>query len=112
MNFFTPKLMKIRWSSLFFGCFATHFRIKLSTHGSNFNSILVIMSELKFFLFTGVFTQNFNIVDLVKFLKRYKKLHIQITVVTLKVTSCITMRQKKSEKSENPRYYGKNKLFS
>jgi uncharacterized membrane protein len=87
--------MKIRWSSLFVGSFATHFQIKLSTHGSNFNSIFVIMSELKFFLFTRVLTQNFNIVDLVKFLEKNQKLHIQITVVTLKVTSCRTMSQKK-----------------
>jgi hypothetical protein len=30
MNFSTPKLMKIRWSSFFFGSFAPHFQIKLS----------------------------------------------------------------------------------
>jgi hypothetical protein len=95
MNFFTPKLMKIRWSSLFFGSFATHFQIKLSTYGSNFNSMFVIISELKFFLFTGILTQNFNIVDLVKFLKKYRKLHIQITAVTLKVTLCRTKSKKK-----------------
>jgi hypothetical protein len=77
MNFFTPKLMKIRWSSLFWGSFATHFRIKLGTHGSNFNSIFVTMSELKFFLLTRVLTQNFNIVDLVKFLEKYQKLYNQ-----------------------------------
>jgi hypothetical protein len=76
VNFFTPKLMKIGWSSLFFGSFARHFQIKLSRHGSNFDSIFVIMSEIKFFLLTGVLTQNFNIVDLVKFLKRNKKLYI------------------------------------
>ena len=35
VNFFSPKLMKIRWSSLFFGSFAHYFWIKLSTHGSN-----------------------------------------------------------------------------
>jgi hypothetical protein len=35
LNFFTPKLMKIGWSFLFFGSFATHFLIKLNTHGSN-----------------------------------------------------------------------------
>jgi hypothetical protein len=68
VNFFTPKLTKIRWSSLFFGSFAPHFQIKLNTHGSNFNSIFVIMSELKFFLLRGALTQNFNTVDLVKFL--------------------------------------------
>jgi hypothetical protein len=73
--------------------------MKLSTHGSNlnsifvimselefflltgvltqnFNSIFVIMSELEFFLLTGVLTQNFNTVDLVKFLEKIQKLHI------------------------------------
>jgi hypothetical protein len=34
------------------------------------------MSELEFFLLTGVLTQNFNIVDLVKFLEKNQKLHI------------------------------------
>jgi hypothetical protein len=76
MNFFTPKLMKIIWYSLFFGSFASHFQIKVTPHGSNLNSIFVIMSELEFFLLTGVLTQNFNIVDLVKFLEKNQKLHI------------------------------------
>jgi hypothetical protein len=76
MNFFTPKLMKIRWSSLFLGSFVPHFQIKLSTHGSNFNSILVIMNELEFFLLIGVLIQNFNTVDLVKILEKNQKLHI------------------------------------
>jgi hypothetical protein len=58
--------MKIRWSSLFWGSFAHHFYIKLSTHGSNLNSMFGIMSELKFFLLMGVMTQNFNTMDLVK----------------------------------------------
>jgi hypothetical protein len=48
----------------------------LSIHNSNLNSIFVIMSELKFFLLTGVLIQNFNIVVLVKFLKKTQKLHI------------------------------------
>jgi hypothetical protein len=48
----------------------------LSTHGSNFNSIIVIMSGLKFFLLTGVLIENFNTVDLVKFLEKNQKLHI------------------------------------
>jgi hypothetical protein len=65
--------MKIRWSSLFWGAFAPHFQIKLSTHGSNPNSIFVIMSELKFFLLTRVLNQNFNTMDLVKFLEKNKK---------------------------------------
>jgi hypothetical protein len=34
--------------------FATHFQIKLSTHGSNLNSIFVIMSELEFFFDRGL----------------------------------------------------------
>jgi hypothetical protein len=75
-NFFIPKLMKIRWSSLFFGSFAHHFQIKLSIHGSNLNSMFVVMSELKFFLLTGVLTQNFNTVYLVKFLGKIQKLYI------------------------------------
>jgi hypothetical protein len=33
-------------------------------------------------------------VKLVKFLEKYQKLHIQIKVVTLKVTPCRTMRRK------------------
>jgi hypothetical protein len=76
MNFFIPKLMKIRWSFLSFGSFAPHFQIKLSTQGSNLNSIFVITSELEFFFLMGILTQNFNIVDLIKFLERNKKLHI------------------------------------
>jgi hypothetical protein len=55
VNFFTPKLMEIRWSSFLFGSFAPHFQIKLSTHGSNLNSLFVIMSELKLFLLVGFF---------------------------------------------------------
>jgi hypothetical protein len=98
MNFFTPKLMKIRWSSLFFGSFAPHFQIKLSIHGSNFNSRFVSMSELELFLLTGVLTPNFNTIGLVKILEKNQKLHIQILAVTLKVTSCRTMSKRKSEK--------------
>jgi hypothetical protein len=36
--------------------------------------------------------------DLVKFLEKNQKLHIQIIAVTLKVTSCKTMSKKNSEK--------------
>jgi hypothetical protein len=67
------KLMKIRWPSLFWGSFAPHFQIKLKTHSSNLNSIFVIMIELKFFLLIRVLIQNFNTVDLVKFLENNKK---------------------------------------
>jgi endonuclease V-like protein UPF0215 family len=44
----------------------------LSTHGSNLNSIFVIMGELKLILLIGVLIQNFNIVDLEKFLEKIK----------------------------------------
>jgi hypothetical protein len=87
--------MKIRWSFLFFGSFAPHFQIKLNIHGSNLNSTFIIMNELKFFLLTRVLTQNFNTKDLVKFLEKNQKLLILIIAVTLKVTSCKTMRKKK-----------------
>jgi hypothetical protein len=38
--------------------------------------MFVIMSVLKFFLLMGVLTQNFNIVELIKFLGKNQKLHI------------------------------------
>jgi hypothetical protein len=72
VNYFNPKLIKIIWFFFFFGSFAPHFQIKLSTHGLNFNSMFVIMSKLKFFLLTKVLTKNFNTVDLVKFLEKIK----------------------------------------
>jgi hypothetical protein len=111
MNFFTPKLMKIRWSSLFFGSFAPHFQIKLSIHASNFNSIFVSMNELELFLLTGVLTPNFNTMDLVKILEKNQKLHIQILVVTLKVTSCKTMSKKKVKENENQDFMGKTNYY-
>jgi hypothetical protein len=67
----------------------------LSIHGSNCNSRFVSMSKLEFFLLTGVLTPNFNIVGLIKFIGKNKKLHIQIVAVTLKVMSCRTMKKKK-----------------
>jgi hypothetical protein len=73
MNFFTPKSMKIIWSSLFFGSFAPHVQIKLSIQASNFNSRFVSMSELELFLLTGVLTPNFNTMDLVKILEKKSK---------------------------------------
>jgi hypothetical protein len=68
--------MKTRWSFLFLGFFAPYFKIKLSTYGSNLNSIFVIMSELELFFLTGFLIQNFNIVDLVKFIEKNQKLLI------------------------------------
>jgi hypothetical protein len=57
--------------------------------------MFVSMSELKFFLLMRVLTQNFNIVDLVKFLEKNQKLHIRIVVVTLKLISCKTISKNK-----------------
>jgi hypothetical protein len=112
VNFFTPKLMKIRCSSLFFRNFAPYFQIKLSIHTSNFNSRFVSMSELELFLLTRVLTQNFNTVDLVKILEKNQKLHIQIIVVTFEGDIMQNHEQKKKvKKSEKPRFYGQNKLF-
>jgi hypothetical protein len=73
VNFFIPKLMKIRWSFLFFGSFAPHFQIKLSIHASNFNFRFVSMSEVELFFLTGVLTPNFNTMDLVKILEKKSK---------------------------------------
>jgi hypothetical protein len=104
--------MKITWFSLFFGSFAPHFQIKLSIHASNINSIFASMSELELFLLIGVLTTNFNTMDLVKILGKNQKLHIQIVLVILKVTSCRTMSKKKSEKKvKNQDFMGKTNYF-
>jgi hypothetical protein len=76
---------------LFLRFFAHHFQITLSTHGSSLNSIFVSMNELEFFLLTRVLTLNSNFVELIKFLEKNQILHIQIIVVTLKMTSCRTI---------------------
>jgi ribosomal protein L23 len=50
--------------------------------------------------------------DLVKTLEKNQKLHIQIVVVTLKVTSCRTMCKKKSDKKvKNQDFMGKTNYF-
>jgi hypothetical protein len=76
VNFFTPKLLKIRWSSLFFEPFAPHFQIKLSIFALNFNSRFVSVIELELFLLMGILTPNFNTIDLVKILEKNQKIHI------------------------------------
>jgi hypothetical protein len=55
-----------------FWSFAPHFQIKLTTHGSNLNSMFVVMSELELFLLAGVLAQNSNTMDLVKILEEKK----------------------------------------
>jgi hypothetical protein len=49
MNFFTPKLIKIGWTLIFLGFLHITSKIKLSIHGSNIKSMIVIMNELEFF---------------------------------------------------------------
>jgi hypothetical protein len=66
------------------------------------------MSELELFLLKGVLTPNFNTMDLVKFLEKYQKLHIQIIAVAMKVTSCRTMSKKKVK---NQDFMGKTNYF-
>jgi hypothetical protein len=56
----------------FFWVFVPHFQIELSTHSSNLNFMFVIMSELEFVLLMGVLTQNYNTVNLVNFLKKFR----------------------------------------
>ena len=70
------------------------------------------MSELELFLLTGVLTPNFNTVDLVKILEKiqktsysYRSSHIEGDVIYNHE------HKKKVKKSENPRFYGQNKLF-
>jgi hypothetical protein len=70
------------------------------------------MSELELFLLTRVLTPSFNTMDLVKFLEKNKKLHIQIILVTLKVMSCRTMSKKlKLKKIKNQDFMGKTNYF-
>jgi hypothetical protein len=70
------------------------------------------MTELELFLLTGVFTPNFNTMDLVKILEKNEKLHIQILAVTFEDDVMQNHEQKKQvKKSEKPRFYGQNKLF-
>jgi hypothetical protein len=70
------------------------------------------MSELKFFLLRGDLTQNSNTVELVKFLDKYQKFHIQIEVATLKVTSCRNMSKFFWTKVKIQDSVGKTNFFS
>jgi hypothetical protein len=56
----------------FLGSSPPHFQIKLNTHGSNLNSILVIMSDLKLFFSTGVLTQYSTLWTSYNLLKKIK----------------------------------------
>jgi hypothetical protein len=71
------------------------------------------MSEVELFLLTGVLTPNFNTMDLVKILGKKPKTshsdrsgHIEGDIMQNHE------QKKKVKKSEKPRFYGQNKLFS
>jgi hypothetical protein len=49
--------------------------------------------------------------DLVNCFEKNQKLHIQIVLVTLKVTSCRTMSEKKVKKVKNQDFMGKTNYF-
>jgi hypothetical protein len=78
--------MKIRSSSLFFWVFCNSLPNQVEQTSLKSQLHIVIMSELKFFLLMGVLIQNFNTVDLIKFLEKNQKLQNLIIMVTLKVT--------------------------
>jgi hypothetical protein len=70
------------------------------------------MIELEFFLLREVLPQNSNTMELVKFLDKYQKIHIQIEAVTLKVTSCRTMSKNKfGKKVKIQDFVGKTNFF-
>jgi hypothetical protein len=71
------------------------------------------MSELEFFLLTRVLTQNFNTLDLVKFLeKKSKSSHLDHNGHIKGDIMQNHEQKKKLKKSEKPRFYGQNNLFS
>jgi hypothetical protein len=71
------------------------------------------MSELKFFLLIGVLTQNFNTVDLIKFLeKKSETSHFDCSSHIEGDIMQNHEQKKKVEKGEKPRFYGQNKLLS
>jgi hypothetical protein len=110
MNFFTPKLMKIRWSSLFFGSFAHH--LSLEHTWLKFQLQICKYEWAKIiFVDRGLDSKLQHYVPC-KHSWKNQKLHIQIIAVTLKVTSCKTMsRKKKWKKVKKQDFMGKTNYF-
>jgi hypothetical protein len=69
------------------------------------------MSELELVLLTGVLTPNFNTMDLVKILEKKSKTSHSDRSGHIEGDIMQNHEQKKSEKSEKPRFYKQNKLF-
>jgi hypothetical protein len=65
-------------------------------HDSNLNSTFISMDELEFILLIKVSTQNSNIVEFVKFLKKIKNF-TSIVGITLKMTSYKTLGKNKNK---------------
>jgi hypothetical protein len=111
MNFFTPKLMKIRWSSLFFGSLAPHFQIKLSIHGSNCNSRFVNMSEPKLFLLTGLDSKLQHYRPCKISAKKSKTSHLDHSDHIEGDVMQNHEQKRKVEKSEKSRFCGQKNIF-
>jgi hypothetical protein len=112
VNFFTPKLIKIRCCSLFLGSFAPHFQIKLSIHASNFNSRFVSMSELRIIFVEGDLDSKLQHYGPCK--NSWKKSKTSHSDRSSHIEGSVMQnheKKKKVKKSEKPRFYGQNKLF-
>jgi hypothetical protein len=71
------------------------------------------MNELELFFLTGFLTQNFNTMDLVKFLDKNKKTSNLDHNGRIEDDIMQNHEQKnKVKKSKKPRLYGQNKLLS
>jgi hypothetical protein len=71
------------------------------------------MSELELFFLTRVLTQNFNIVDLIKFLEKNSKTsHLDHSGLIEGDIKQNHEQKKKVKKSKKPRFYRQNKLLS
>jgi hypothetical protein len=112
VNFFTPKLMKIRWSFSFFWVFCTSLPNQVEHTCLKFQLQICTYEWARIIFVDRVLTPNLNTMDLVKVLEKNQKLHIQIVAVTLKVTSCkIISKNKRWKKVKNQDFMGKTNYF-
>jgi wyosine [tRNA(Phe)-imidazoG37] synthetase (radical SAM superfamily) len=78
----------------------------------NLHFRFVSESWAKLFFVKGVNTKNSNIIELVNFSEKIQILHIHISMVTLKMTSCRTMsRNKMGKKMKIQHSMGKTNFF-
>jgi hypothetical protein len=112
VNFFTPKLMKIKWSFLYLGSFTPHFQIKLSTHGSNLNSIFAIMSELNSFCWWGSLLKTSTCGPSKISWKKSKTSRLDHSGHIEGDIMQNHEQKQKVKRSKTPRFYGQNKKKS